>query len=390
MNRSKSQKPRPRVPILNKKKKSKSKPQKAKNIFESQLVVSGPRRVAAAQSSGVISRCAMMYARAICDPFHPSLRQVCLPAFPSPPSHKTTSFLRFSLTLGTAGYGFASFSPCLASDMCCGYFSNNLYASSSAAVPLTADNTLNVGVSRLQMNNLPYTAANLYNQAITNGQGVAGRIVSYGVKITYTGTTLNESGVSYSWVAPTHENALVAAHTISGISGQPDAEICPTTRKPCTLRIFPVSQPECAYPFSSDLGIVANPIVYSHPYSSNDPYQNAGYRDTSVLVASVQTYVGSPPAVIHLTGVIGSTYLVEIVQHTEYVGVFTASNSTVSDADQRGFEMVTAAAERMPSIIQSTRVSPMSAMHSALREIASALKPVAIGALTKAASAMLL
>jgi len=388
MNRSKNQKPKFRVSILNKKKKSKSKPRKVNNPFDSQMVVSSRPRVSAPQSSGTVSRCAMMYARAICDPFHPSLRQVCLPVFPSPPSHKNTSFMRFAVTLGTAGYGFASFSPCIANDLGCGYASGALYTAGNAA-PLTANNTLATGITRLTNFNLPYSGSQLLTNFSVNGQGVAGRIVSFGVKITYTGTTLNESGVFYAWVAPTHENALAVAPGVSQTASQSDAEICAITRKPCSMRIFPVSPTECSYPFSSPLSAATNPVLYTNPYSSNDIYQNSGFFDAT-SVGGTSTYIGAPPAIIHMTGVAGSTFLLEVVQHTEYVGVLAASNTTVSDADQRGFEMVTAAAERIPAIIQATRVTPISAMHSALREIATALKPVAIGALTKAAAAMLL
>jgi len=84
------------------------------------------------------------------------------------------------------------------------------------------------------------------------------------------------------------------------------------------------------------------------------------------------------------------TCLVEVVQHVEYIGSATQSMVTPGDSDQRGFEIVTAAAQRIPQIRQATNASPMSAMMSALKEVGAALKPVAISALVKGAAAMLL
>jgi len=375
-------------------KKGKGKKQQSKSPFASTLVVqsmSKPRPKRQPESPLMLSKCALSYARALVDPFHPSVRQACLPVFPSPPSHKVTAFARFSVQIGTAGYGFISLSPSLASDLPVGYLSNSAYISTTAA-PLTASNVFNTGITRVLMPNIPYTAAQLLTNANTGGQVVSGRIVSCGVKITYTGTTLNESGVYYIYASPTHENVLAVANSVSAVSSQVDAEICAVSRKSCASRMFPVAPHEAEYTFTSFSSPSSSPVVYTYPYSSNDANQNNGYVDAYGLPqpSSIVTYVGAPVCIIHATGVAGSSFLVEYVQHIEYTGVAAAANATVTDADQRGFEIVTAAAQRVPSIIQSTRASPTNAMMSALSEVASALKPVAIKALVTAVGAMVL
>jgi len=395
MNRSthKNQ-PKRNLKPRNQPKKGKNKKQQPKSPFSSTLVVQPMNRARPKRqpvSSFTLSKCALAYARALVDPFHPSVRQACLPVFPAPLSHKVTAFARYTMQLGTAGYGFMTISPSLANDLPIGYLSTSLYTAASA-LPLIGGSTFNVGVSRVLLPNIPYNASQLLSAATAGGQVASGRIVSCGVRITYTGTTLNESGVYYIFSSPIHENVLTFNNTPALVSSQADVDICGVTRKSCSARIFPVAPSEASYTFTSLASPVASPTEYTYPYSSNDFVQNSGYTDDLGLPApaGVTPYVGSPVCIIQATGVAGSSFLIEYVQHMEYTGVATASNATVSDSDQRGFEIVTAAAQRVPSIIQSTRASPTSAMMSALSEVASALKPIAIKALVTAVGAMVL
>lgn len=336
-----------------------------------------------------LSKCAMKYAKAIVDPFHPSVRQACLPVFPSPPSHKVTSFVRVPVQVGTNGYGFIAIAPTLANDYPCAFASLSSYVGTTMNI-LSAANTYSAGINRTPMPNLPYSASQLFNNSGSNSQTVCGRIISFGLRISYTGTTLNESGIYTVYASPGHENVTATAANDPQTCGSlADAEVCPIGRQFCSARLYPVSPDETTYGFSNPANPSSHPVVYSYPYSSND--SNLGpFQYALPIVAGIQPYIGSPCLVVHVSGVAGSSFLVELVQHTEYIGSATAANATESDADQRGFEIVTAAAQRVPAIIQSSRQTPPSAMMSALREVGEALKPIAISAITKAAATMLL
>jgi hypothetical protein len=294
------------------------------------------------------------------------------------------------MQLGTAGYGFVTISPSLANDIPFGYTTSSTFTGTTAS-PLTANNVYATGVTRNFMSNIPYTTLQLLTGSNNGGNVVSGRIVSCGLRITYTGTTLDQSGVYYVYTSPTHENVLATSNTISSVSSQADVDICGIGRKPCTSRIFSVSPSETAYSMTGTEPVFTNPVIYTYPYSTNDNTQNGGFLDGAGLPSVGFTlYVGSPVCVVHATGKPGSSFLIEYIQHMEYAGLATAANATVSDADQRGFEVVTAAAQRLPAIIQSTQKSPGSAMMTALAEVASALKPIAISALTSAVGAMIL
>jgi hypothetical protein len=363
---------------------SKQKPNRAvDNVFArpaSYPAISALKKKKMSVPSGAsLSACAMKYALAISEPFHPNARGACLPKYPSPPSHKVTGFVRFTASIGTTGLGFVSLGPCLANDGLVAYYTNSTYGYNSIS-PLSGPNTQTAGVSYASLSNLPYTTSQLTtgefaSTLVTNREQVQGRVVSLGVRITYVGTTLNESGVYYVWSSPVHENAVgIAQNGVSVLGALADCDVCGTTRSPCEAVLFPVSATEAEYGGQNSITSAVTPI---YPFSNGSFTFNS---DLSGTVAGIN--VGAHPLVIAMTGVAGSSYMVEVIQHCEFTGVATASSVTPSDADQAGFERVTAAAERIPQLKMAEPGKNMKEyMFTALKDIAMALKPIAISAL---------
>jgi len=333
----------------------------------------------------------MKYALAISEPFHPNARGACLPRFPSPPSQKTTGFARVTAAIGTTGFGFVTIGPCLANDGVAIFYTGSTY-SQSGVYPLGGTNVLSTGVSSASFSNLPYTTAQLIGGEfsilsgiqVANREVVQGRVVSLGVRITYVGTTLNESGVYYVWSSPVHENAVGVAQAGASVLGTlADCEVCGTTRSPCEAVLYPVSATESEYGGQNSITSAVTPVY---------PYCNGSFTFNSDLtyVGPAGGLVGAQPLVIAMTGVPGSSYMVELVQHCEYTGTIVASVATPSDSDQAGFERVTAAAERIPQLKMAEPGKSMKDyMFSALKDVAMALKPIAISALKSGGMSLL-
>lgn len=328
-----------------------------------------------------MSKCALKYALSISSPFHPSARGACLPTYPSPPSQKITSYTRFIASIGTQGYGFVAISPCLAKDSICAFYSGSLYASTVAS-PLSANNTLSTGVVPVYPSNLPYQAVDLFNTYTSGSQGVTGRIVSVGLRVSYVGTTLNESGVIYLYSDPIHQSALAVANSPALAGGLSTTQVSTFTRDLFETVLFPISTQETTYDLLPNFGLE---MIY--PYSSGLSAINGPYTYANAIGGNV----GICPSVVQFTGVAGSSVLVELIQHVEYTGTLATAMLTPSDADQRGFELVTAAAERLPELKNNNpRADTFDLIKEGIFAVAQALKPVALKAITAATVAAFL
>lgn len=332
-----------------------------------------------------LSKCALKYALAVSEPFHPDARGACLPVYPSCNTQKVTSFSRVIVTIGTNGFGFINIIPTMANDAVLAFYSSSNFAGVSAN-PLSANDTLATGVGVLTGYNIPYNTSSMAVSLGNNGQNVAGRIVSVGSKISYTGTTLNESGVYYGYAPASHENVAILADTFAKAGNLADAQICNITRTPCSLTLTTATPTECE--FSNMNNQVSGPIALQ-PFACNSVAQNpAGQFYTVNALKS-----GSPSMNYLFSGVAGSSFLVEIVQHIEYIGPNVAGQLTPSDADQKGFEIVQAANALLPqmkmSFSNSTKTN-LQLMREAIGTIMTHLKPIAIDALVGLGTALLL
>lgn len=136
--------------------------------------------------------CVKVYAKAITNPFDPSIRgKVCAPVFPSRPSQKITGSCFFpSFTTGTNGQGFVMADFTGANDEAPIYVTDSSYATSLFSYSAT-------GVSANAWKT-PYGS-------IVAGTGItalAFRVVSAGFRFRYTGTELNRGGTVLGIVHP--------------------------------------------------------------------------------------------------------------------------------------------------------------------------------------------
>lgn len=330
-----------------------------------------------------LSECALKYAVALADPFSPSARGACLPCYPSEPSQKVTGYIRFISSVGSGNYGFCAFSPCLANDAPIAFYTGSGFTGVDASAILTANNTPNGGIGIATCANLPYTTPQLRN--VIGGGTVFGRVVSFGYRITYVGTLLNESGVYHLATSATHGNVTAVAGTTADASSFVNTVVCAITREPCESRVYPVAAGESQYTSAQTPENNLSLMVY--PYSGGDDAISGAFTYTPAN--GVNT--GVPVAMVHFGGIQGAQYLIEIVQHVEYIGRLAGSVSTPNVSDQRGFEVVTAAAAKLPLKQEANpHAKPMALMKSAIGEVLHTLKPIALKALGAAFTTLLL
>jgi len=344
-----------------------------------------------------LTPCALRFAAAIADPFGIAAQGACIPSCPAVNSQKVHAFSRFDATVGTAGVGFIAITPCIASDGVIAFYTAPTFTGSSVAL-LTANNTLSVGVATVNPANLPYNVSQSSANAGTVPAQVFGRVVSVGVRIWYTGTTLNESGLTYCYVSPTHEPVCEGPGSnlpmlLSTLSAFEQTEISPLTRNQCSISLFPVVRAEMEYgsvatPTAAAAGSETTLAVY--PYSAGYPGLNNNYT-----YSAASLNVGAPVGLIMFTGVVGNTVHVEIIQHIEYTGILTAGRTTRDSADEEGAGHVMAAASIMQmeatnNAGQVVKPTMWSMMHSALVQVGNSALKIAVPAAEKALAALLL
>lgn len=145
------------------------------------------------QQQVFISDCTKGYAKTLSNPF--DYHGYGLTCTPTIPSLKQNAFVKGTLnTSDNNGFGFI-----LADPIAAAINNANCVWTSSAATAITQTditdgNTIAMG------SNSPYVAAQF------NGQedGISVRVVSAGLRIRYTGTTLNQGGTVYSLSHPSH------------------------------------------------------------------------------------------------------------------------------------------------------------------------------------------
>lgn len=338
--------------------------------------------------SGVegLSLCAMKYALAISQPFHPSARSACIPCAPSLPSQKVTSFNRQPISLNVNGYAAAYIHPCMANNGALISYSNGSVwagASNTGFHAVTVVNVLTTGALIASPTNLPYNSNDLITNSATGNASVFGRIVSVGVKVSYTGTTLNESGLYSIYSSSTHENVSAMATSPVIVGQLQEAEICGISRNVCYASTTTTNTREYSY---SNSNLTSSSTEFLYPYSNGDTVQGV-----NLLTYALNGHnIGSPVIAIHMTGVAGSTFLIEVIQHIEYAGPATSALATNSELDINGFNVVNAAAAKLPSKKLVSKAEPVKMMYECIQEVFEEIKPIAVSSFLKFAGSAIL
>lgn len=317
-----------------------------------------PARKAPGLSRGLsgprLSKCVLKTGLAIIDPFNPAARGCCLPTAPAIPSQKVHCLLRGDAIIGTGGVGFIAVSPTVGNDCVVAYFTTGTFTRLTTHC-LESVNFLGTGITALIPNTLPYTTAQLVGG--TQPSQVSGRVVSCGVKLFYTGTELNMSGLTYCYETPTHYSAVTTpnvgnAITASQLAQNEECAISDLNRTPCTLNMFPKSDAEMEYgPLASSeasLGGGMNVVSMLYPYSGGNTKFNNGYT-----YSAAGNDAGCPIGTIMFTGVAGMSVHFEIILHVEYTGLLTAGRTTEEAADVAGLQKVLSAAQHV--VVKKTR-----------------------------------
>lgn len=322
-----------------------------------------------------LSPCALKFALAVSDPFDPAARGACIPISASP-TQKVHSFIRFDAVVGTAGVGWVLISPSTANDINSILYTTSTYAG-TVAVPVSANNVFFTGVTGAGHNG-PYNAASLTSNN-GNISYVNGRVVSAAVRLQYTGTTLNESGLFYCLQDPDH--ASLSGCGTADISRFETTEIHSVSRDPCMIVVFPNDENEAQIHQNSGTDTLG-----LFPFSRGVIGFNTSLNGTSSFTSGL---TGAPPALIMFTGVPGQTFHGEYITHLEYNGPGASALTSPVDSDAAAtFQVITAAKTITEKKLDRPKLSNWSAMYEALGEMAAKSMPVLVPAAQAAVAAL--
>lgn len=300
-----------------------------------------------------LSDVASVFALACTDPWHEVCNNVCLPVKSQGSSYKTRVVKRIMMTAGDKGFGFVAFSPCLAND-----YPTIAYSSSATLFVTSAVSTSSAtaGVTVAALDKLPYASGNLTG-TLSAANSVAGRIVSYGIKVNYIGTELNKGGVYYRYVSLDREPVNGATADILGAFNT------------CTIR--PVDRQEMV--------AVVNPlndheIAYSNEDQNDNDYVLYPYANSETGTATTVPAIG---CIVVAGTTAGNTFEVQVIEHVEYIGKAAQPFLSETRTDVVGFEEVTSALGRMASGQPNAdpRIKPAQALAAILRQRGHSLSP---------------
>lgn len=284
-----------------------------------------------------LSHCASKYAAAVARPFSAEANGCCLPYPPDRDSLKATAYLRFPVTADASGNFFVLVAPCLANDMKAVWYNNV-----SGTVPMSVV-TLNVAPANYGA--LAFTTQPFAATLLNSGQ-VSGRVVSVGIRMTYTGTAANMAGYFYSYSDPEHNNLNAADFGSSTVVGALETKIRRVSNEPYEQGFTVVKPGEHEYVGINEARFAMvstgawNVVRACYPWSMLDINNNG---------QSAAAYVPNGGAPI-IFGAVGtqpsSTFFIEIVQHAEFVGKSASWGLTPSHNDHNAANIITAAADR--------------------------------------------
>jgi hypothetical protein len=178
-----------------------------------------------------------------------------------------------------------------------------------------------------------------------------------------------------------------------------ECEVTGVTREPVEGTIFGVYPQEDQYSFdfvnqmagTQSSAEADTAILYPYGFSQQSPagYPTWGTNNSGAgfgYAGPSSIYAGAPIAVVLVQGVAAGTFLVEIIQHLEYVGELCVSDLTPNTGDPEGTFRVKAAAASLPMMKNAnpTATTP-SLMRDALLHEFSEVAKVNISSVAKVA-----
>jgi hypothetical protein len=284
----------------------------------------------------MLSECARKYFTAIAYPFSSAAKGACLPYQPDKDSLKANALVRFTVTADASGNAFILVSPTLASDAVSLWFNQT-----TGTVPITvvAAGTPPANYSAVAMSSIPFTINNLASGT------VEGRVVSCGLRVTYTGSVSSMAGLYECYVDPSHQNLnATATGGASNIVGNVDLRVARVTSAPFEMGFGPLQASEQQYRGRTDNNIgyvtavgISN-CIGVWPWSNGTDINGLGPGYTGYL------FQGGCPILFMVRGAAaGATFYVEYTQHVEYIGKSANFGMTPSHNDVTGANRVDAA-----------------------------------------------
>lgn len=343
----------------------KGKPKKSKK--------SKPKRRAVSMPRIGLPMCTMKYANAIANPFAANAYGACVPVGNFRPSMKNHARAFYSVTIGTAGVGYFAYSPCLANNTNCCFFTNSTYAGDIN----TPGNTTATGVVTGLMATLPFSSVQLIETDSPGSRNdVQGRIVSAGIKWRYTGTELNRGGTILAYSDPLHQTLEAQSYSVLSSFTETAMTAPDANHTSDYLTVFACNYRELNYPDTTvDTSASLDILSCLYPFS-----------DQVGCVSSANT--GAPIAIVYFQGAPGNTYLVEVVIHSEYEGKLAQQMLTPNNSDEQGSYRVQAAASRATSQGATGRSSFMTRFWNSYKELERESMPVLMDAYRVAKSGL--
>lgn len=304
----------------------------------------------------VASPCLKRWFDCVTDPFSQNAQGACIPAGANISSNRYMGYLRGDIYIGTAGVGFMALSPSPFNDVNSIWVSDATFTGTTSSIPLVSGVSLQVGVSGFQMTNNRFSANSILNSNNTQrDMPVQARIVGGGLRIYYTGTELNRSGLVSIYSNPQHMCAVYDAVTGLSSTGslgtKQETALFPTTRTPYEYPLFPHTDEELGYYSftNSGLGSSAALTHCAYPWSGGlQAFKGDGSTVLAGLTSGgVAILAGQPTTVVIVTGKPGETFHYEVAIHCEAVGDLTEGMRLPADSDPMGVDAMMAAMSRL-------------------------------------------
>jgi len=298
------------------------------------------------------SPCLKKWFDCVSDPFSQNAQGACIPFGSNLSSNRYMGYVRGDITIGTGGVGLLVIAPSPYNDVHSLWVSNVLFAGTDATW-VTALNTLAGGITPLYVSNNRFSANSVlaYN-GTQRDMPLQARLVGGGVKLYYTGTELNKSGLMSMYTNPSHQNATYGAGGVasstSTLGALQETYIVPVSREPVEYPLTPLCTPELEY-FSfavSTVGVQAAMSSFAYPWASNQIANGSAVYTVPSGLATLNT-AGSASTCILVTGVPGQTIHFEYAMHVEAVGDLTEGQRLPADSDPMGVDAMMAALSRL-------------------------------------------
>jgi len=306
------------------------------------------------------SPCLKKWFDCVTKPFSQNAQGACIPAGANMDSNRYFGYIRGDCYIGTKNVGFIALAPSPYNDVYQVFVTNSTFTGTNSNIVYPTSNTIADGVTQLKITNNRFNAYSVLNVPANQiDMPLQARIVGGGIKVYYTGTELERSGLMSMYTNPGHNPAVYApalgapgCQNASTLGAYQETAIVPVSREPYEYPLFPQLDSELEY-FKFVGGTVNQPSAmtqFAYPWCAGQQAQNSLPQ---VLPSGVTTeagtsvVAGSCTTVLFFSGQPGQTIHFEIGMHCEAIGDYTEGMRSPADSDPMGVDAMMAAMSRL-------------------------------------------